>query len=148
MASKNGSRLKKGHGHAAVAVLRYTGIKKYAVVGSKWRRGNYQHDKSIQLARVVRAADLVVGWRGDIQGWLPLFKHDKALIINTTIFNEEAYQAGLGEAMKRLIDEFAFHYPGIRTVEHVHFYAVNMADEKTLQSYLERAYLLGKEFAR
>ena len=88
------------------------------------------------------------GWRGDIRGRLPLLKHDKALIINTTIFNEEAYQDGLGEAMKRLIDEFTLHYPGIRTVEHVYFYAVNMADEKTLQSYLERAYLLGKEFAQ
>ena len=31
------------------------------------------------------------GWRGDIRGRLPLLKHDKALIINTTIFNEEAY---------------------------------------------------------
>jgi NAD(P)H dehydrogenase (quinone) len=70
------------------------------------------------------------------------------LIINTTIFNEEAYQSGLREAMERLIDEFALHYPGIRAVEHVYFYAVNMADEKTLQGYLERAYLLGKEFAR
>ena len=79
---------------------------------------------------------------------LPLLKHDKALIINTTIFNEEAYQAGLGEAMKRLIDEFTLSYPGIRTVDHVDFYAVNMADEKTLESYLERAYLLGKEFVR
>lgn len=87
------------------------------------------------------------GWRGDIQGRLPLLKHDKALIINTTIFNEEAYQAGLGDAMKKLIDEFALHYPGIRTVEHVYFYAVNMADERTLQGYLEQAYLLGKEFA-
>jgi hypothetical protein len=27
----------------------------------------------------------------------------------------------------------------------VYFYPVNMADEKTLRSYLERAYLLGKE---
>lgn len=88
------------------------------------------------------------GWRGDIQGRLPLLKHDKALIINTTIFNEEAYQAGLGDAMKKLIDEFALHYPGIRTVEHVYFYAVNMADERTLQGYLEQAYLLGKEFAQ
>lgn len=49
--------------------------------------------------------------------------------------------------MKKLIDEFAFRYPGIQNVEHVYFYAVNMADEKTLRGYLERAYLLGKEFA-
>ena len=86
------------------------------------------------------------GWHGDIRGRIPLLKHDKALIINTTIFNKAAYQTGLGEAMRRLIDEFALHYPGIRTVEHEYFYAVNMADKKTLKGYLERAYLLGKEF--
>jgi len=85
------------------------------------------------------------GWRGDIRGRIPLLKHDKALIINTTIFNEAAYQAGLSEAMRRLIDEFTLQYPGIRTVQHEYFYAVNMADEQTLRGYLERAYLLGKE---
>jgi NAD(P)H dehydrogenase (quinone) len=87
------------------------------------------------------------GWHGDIRGRLPLLKHQKALIINTTIFNEEAYQDGLGEAMKKLIDEFTFHYPGIQKVEHEYFYAVTLADEKTRQIYLERAYRLGKEFA-
>lgn len=86
------------------------------------------------------------GWRGKIEGRIPMLRHEKALIINTTIFNEEAYQAGLGEAMKRLIDDFAFRYPGIKKVEHYYFYAVNGADDKTRQSYLERAYLLGKEF--
>ena len=84
------------------------------------------------------------GWRGDIRGRLPLLKYDKALIINTTIFNEEAYQAGLGEAMKSLIDEFTLRYPGIRTVEHVYFYAVNMADEKTLQRLLRASISAGE----
>jgi NAD(P)H dehydrogenase (quinone) len=86
------------------------------------------------------------GWRGDIRGRLPLLTHEKALIINTTLFNEEAYRDGLGEAMKRLMDDFALHYPGIRAIEHVYFYAVTMADETTLRGYLDRAYLLGKEF--
>jgi NAD(P)H dehydrogenase (quinone) len=87
------------------------------------------------------------GWHGDISGRIPRLKHEKALIINTTIFNEEAYQAGLKQAMTKLIDEFALHYPGIKTVKHEYFHAVNMADEKTLKCYLERAYQLGKEFA-
>ncbi len=86
------------------------------------------------------------GWRGDIRGRIPLLKHEKALIISTTIFNEEAYRAGIGDAMKTLIDEFALRYPGIRTVEHVYFYAVTMADERALRGYLERAYRLGREF--
>ncbi len=54
------------------------------------------------------------GWRGDINGRIPLLKHEKALILNTTLFNEEAYQSlGLGEAMKKLMDEWCFRYPGI-----------------------------------
>jgi NAD(P)H dehydrogenase (quinone) len=69
------------------------------------------------------------------------------LLINTTIFNEEAYQAGLKQAMTKLIDEFSMHYPGIKTVQHEYFHAVNMATEKTRNDYLERAYQLGKEFA-
>jgi NAD(P)H dehydrogenase (quinone) len=89
------------------------------------------------------------GWHGDIRGRIGLLKHEKALIINTTIFNQHAYQeGGLQEAMRRLIDEFTLQYPGIKTVQHEYFYAVNMAEETTLKCYLERAYLLGKEFAR
>jgi len=86
-------------------------------------------------------------WRGDISGRIPLLKHEKALIISTTIFNEEAYRAGLHESMRRLIDEFTLQYPGIRTVEHEYFYAVNMADATTLGSYLDRAYRLGRDFS-
>lgn len=89
------------------------------------------------------------GWRGDIGGRIGLLKHEKALILNTTIFNEATYQeGGLREAMRRLVDEFCLHYPGIPTVDHEYFYAVNMADEKTRQDYLARAYLLGKEFSQ
>jgi NAD(P)H dehydrogenase (quinone) len=87
------------------------------------------------------------GWHGDIGGRIPLLQHEKALIVNTTIFNEAAYRGGLGDAMEKLIDEFALHYPGIKSVEHAYFYAVNMAEEKTLQDYLARAYLLGRQFA-
>lgn len=87
------------------------------------------------------------GWRGDIQGRLPLLRHEKALIISTTIFDEAAYRDGLRDAMKRLIDEFSLRYPGIRAVEHEFFYAVTMADKPTLEGYLKRAYLLGKDFA-
>ena len=54
------------------------------------------------------------GWRGDINGRIPLLKHEKALILNTTLFNEEAYHSlGLEEAMKKLMDEWCFRYPGI-----------------------------------
>ena len=86
-------------------------------------------------------------WRGDVEGRVPLLNHKKALVINTTIFNEESYQSGLGEAMKRLIDDYALRYPGIKNVEHVYFYAVHGADDATRHTYLERAYSLGREFS-
>jgi NAD(P)H dehydrogenase (quinone) len=87
------------------------------------------------------------GWRGEISGRVPLFKHDKALIISTTLFNEKAYQGGLGQAMKKLIDDFGFRYPGIKNVEHIYFYSVGEVDAVTRQNYLQQAYFLGKEFA-
>lgn len=86
------------------------------------------------------------GWNGDLAGRIPLLRHKKALIINTTLFNEQAYQSGLAQAMKQLIDDFAFSYPGIERVEHVYFYAAHGAGDATRRGYLERAYLLGKEF--
>jgi NAD(P)H dehydrogenase (quinone) len=87
------------------------------------------------------------GWQGEMGGRMPLFKHEKALIISTTLFNEKAYEGGLGQAMKRLMDDFGFRYPGIKNVEHVYFYAVGAVDAATRQRYLQQAYCLGKEFA-
>ena len=86
-------------------------------------------------------------WRGDVRGRVPLLKHKKALIINTTIWDEQAYDAGLRDAMKVLIDEYALGYPGVQSVEHVYFYGVSGSDEATRRGYLERAYNLGRNFA-
>jgi NAD(P)H dehydrogenase (quinone) len=87
------------------------------------------------------------GWEGEIGGRIPLFKQEKALIISTTLFNERAYHAGLGDAMKRLIDDFGFRYPGIKKVDHVYFYSVGAVDASVRQKYLQQAYCLGQEFA-
>jgi NAD(P)H dehydrogenase (quinone) len=86
------------------------------------------------------------GWKGDIGGRIPLLSHEKALIIQTTIFDQGAYDAGLRDAIRVLIDEYAMRYPGIRRVEREYFYAVHDADSAKLSRYLERAYQLGREF--
>jgi NAD(P)H dehydrogenase (quinone) len=86
------------------------------------------------------------GWRGDIGGRIPLLRHEKALIMQPTIFNERAYQAGLKDAMAALIDEYGLRYPGIKRVEHEYFYAVHGADDATRRGYLDRARTLGREF--
>ena len=85
-------------------------------------------------------------WRGDVTGRIPLLTHEKALIIQTTIWDEESYEAGLKAAMKLLIDEYALHYPGIKRIEHEYFHAVHGADDVTRRAYLDRAYRLGREF--
>jgi hypothetical protein len=70
--------------------------------------------------------DLTVdAWRGHINGHRPKLTHKKALTIQTTIFDKRAYDGGLREAMREVIDEFT--YPGIKNVEHEYFFAVRGA---------------------
>lgn len=88
------------------------------------------------------------GWNGDLSGRVPLLKHEKALVISTTLFCEADYQAGgWNDVMTKLVDDFALRFPGVRRVEHVFFYAVPVVDHETRRGYLQRAYDLGKEFA-
>lgn len=61
-------------------------------------------------------------------------------------FNKVVYDAGLRDAIRVLIDEFAMRYPGIKRVEHEYFYAVHGAESAQWAGYLERAYTLGREF--
>lgn len=67
----------------------------------------------------------------------------EGLIIQTTIFDKRAYDAGLREAMRMVIDEFTLTYPGIKNVEREYFYAVHGADDATRRGYLERAVCSG-----
>jgi NAD(P)H dehydrogenase (quinone) len=87
------------------------------------------------------------GWRGNLAGRVPLLHHEKALIISTTLFDAAAYVGAIGSAMKTMMDDFALRYPGVKSVEHVYFHAVPVADAATRQGYLGRAYRLGREFA-
>ncbi len=88
------------------------------------------------------------GWRGEVKGRVPLLRHEKALVISTTLFREEDYKAEWQEPMTRIIDDWGLRYPGVRRVEHVYFYGVPVVDDETRRRYLERAYRLGKEFAQ
>lgn len=85
-------------------------------------------------------------WRGDLAGRVPLLQHRKALVMQTTIWDQASYDAGLKAAMRTLIDDYALHIPGIAQVQHEYFHAVHGADEATRQAYLERAYRLGRDF--
>jgi NAD(P)H dehydrogenase (quinone) len=86
------------------------------------------------------------GWRGDINGRIPLLHHRRALIMTSTIFNEAAYDDGIRDAIARVIDDWGFRYPGIEHVEHVYFYGATAAPPETIEGYLAHAYQLGKTF--
>ncbi len=87
------------------------------------------------------------GWDGHVKGRVPLLKHEKALVISTTLFREADYDAFLREPMTRIIDDWALRYPGVKNVEHVYFYAVSQVSDGERVSYLDRARALGREFA-
>ncbi len=87
------------------------------------------------------------GWRGDVKGRVPLLRHEKALVISTTHFNEKDYKTDWEAPMTRMIDDWGLRYPGVKKVEHAYFYRVSVADEDLRRSYLERAYKLGKEYS-
>jgi len=86
------------------------------------------------------------GWRGDVNGRLPLLRHQRALIMTSTIFDERSYDDGVRDAISRVMDDWAFRYPGIQNVEHVYFYGATAAPPETIQQYLTRAYELGKTY--
>ena len=65
------------------------------------------------------------GWQGEVKGRIPLLQHEKALVINTTLFSEEDYKAGLEKPMTQIIDNWGLRYPGVKKVEHVYFYRVS-----------------------
>jgi NAD(P)H dehydrogenase (quinone) len=88
------------------------------------------------------------GWQGYMRGRVPLLHHEKALIINTTLFSEEDYKNALEAPMTHIIDDWGLRYPGIKKVEHVYFYRVPVTDDPTRQKYLQRAYELGKNFSQ
>ena len=86
------------------------------------------------------------GWHGDINGRIPLLHHRRALIMTSTIFDENAYDDGIRDAIAKVIDDWGFRYPGIDDVEHVYFYAATSAPPETIGHYLDQAYQLGRDF--
>ena len=88
------------------------------------------------------------GWHGDVDGRVPLLKHERALIMTSTIFDKNAYDAGIRDAIGTVIDDWGFRFPGIADVEHVYFYAATTASPELVAEYFDEAYRLGRDFAR
>ena len=88
------------------------------------------------------------GWHGDINGRIPLLQHQRALIMTSTIFDKNAYDDGIRDAIGTVIDDWGFRFPGIQDVEHVYFYAATSASPDLVKHYFAQAYQLGRDFER
>ncbi len=88
------------------------------------------------------------GWHGDVNGRIPLLHHKRVLIMTSTIFDKNAYDAGVRDAIGKVVDDWGFRFPGIQDVEHVYFYAATSAPPETIRRYLDQAYDLGRTFER
>jgi len=75
-----------------------------------------------------------------------LLKHGKALVISTTGGPEQHYKStGLFDAYVKTTNGF-FKPFGIQDVEYTCFFAVPSIGDERRNTFLESAYLLGKEF--
>ena len=88
------------------------------------------------------------GWHGDVNGRIPLLHHKRVLIMTSTIFDKDAYDAGIRDAIGKVLDEWSFRYPGIEDVEHVYFYTATAATAELVEQYFRQAYDLGQHFDR
>jgi NAD(P)H dehydrogenase (quinone) len=86
------------------------------------------------------------GWKGHLEGRVPLLTQRKGLILTPTFFTEDEYDRGWRDAMDTILCDWGLRMAGVQEAEHVYFYAVNAVDDETRRDYLRTAYRLGKEF--
>ncbi|MFZ2056974.1 MAG: hypothetical protein WAV54_06160 [Acidimicrobiales bacterium] len=87
-------------------------------------------------------------WRGDINGRASLLHHKRALILTSTTFDTDGYDAGVRDGMGSAIDDWGFRFPGVQDVEHVYFCATTSATPDLVRQCFRQAYKLGLEFDR
>jgi NAD(P)H dehydrogenase (quinone) len=86
------------------------------------------------------------GWKGDLEGRVPLLTQEKGLIITPTFFTEEEYDKGWREAMDTVLCEWGLKMAGVKEAHHAYFYAVVAAGDEGRRAYLQEAYRLGRDF--
>jgi NAD(P)H dehydrogenase (quinone) len=86
------------------------------------------------------------GWKGNLDGRVPLLTQRKGLIVSPTFFTEEEYDKGWRDAMDTVVCDWGLKMAGVQEAEHVYFHAVLGVDDATRKGYLEHAYRLGLDF--
>jgi len=86
------------------------------------------------------------GWKGNLDGRVPLLTQKKGLVVTPTFFTEEEYDKGWRDAMDTVVCDWSMKMAGVQETEHVYFYAVLAASEAQRRAYLDEAYRLAREF--
>ena len=87
------------------------------------------------------------GWKGDLEGRVPLLTQQKGLIITPTFFTREEYERGWGQAVDTILCDWGLRMAGVQRAEHLYLYAVVAADAATRREYLRLSYEAGRDFA-
>jgi NAD(P)H dehydrogenase (quinone) len=77
------------------------------------------------------------GWRGNLEGRVPLLSQEKALVITPTFFTKAEYDRGWRDAMDTVICDWGLEMAGVREAEHHYLYAALAADDEKRRGYLD-----------
>ena len=86
------------------------------------------------------------GWKGDLEGRVPMLTQERGLILTPTFFTEEEYEKGWRDAMDTVLCDWSLKMAGVKEASHAYFYAVPSVDDRQRKEYLQEAYRLGREF--
>ena len=86
------------------------------------------------------------GWRGDINGRIPLLHHQRVLIMTSTIFDEHAYDDGIRDAIAKVIDDWGSAIPASTTSNTSTSTPRPRHREGPSRGISNQAYELGKHF--
>ncbi len=64
------------------------------------------------------------GWKGDLEGRVPLLTQARGVFITPTFFTEEEYAKGWRQAMDTIVCDWGLTMAGVQRAEHVYLYAV------------------------
>jgi putative NADPH-quinone reductase len=87
------------------------------------------------------------GWKGHLEGRVPLLTQQKGLIITPTFFTQEEYEKGWRQAMDTILCDWGLKMAGVKEAQHVYLHAVAAVDRTTRLGYLDLAYRLGRDFS-
>ena len=86
------------------------------------------------------------GWKGNLDGRVPLLTQEKGLIITPTFFTEAEYDKGWREAMDTVLCDWSLEMAGVKQAHHAYFYAVTSIGDEARRECLREAQRLGSSF--